>query len=1106
MKKKSTKKLMVFLGLLVALMMSLNSYAQNLTITGTVKSFADKSTLPGVTVSVKNGTQRTSTNEQGKYSLINVPTPAVLVFSYLGFITQEITINGKIAIKGMTSADVELVVSSTDLEETIVIGYGTQKKSYFSGASSSIDVEKNKINEIPVESLDKALQGRIAGVQIRDSGGEVGQTPDISIRGVASFSAGTSPLIVIDGLPTAGTLSDVSMNDVATVDILKDAASTAIYGSRGANGVILITTKQGQKNKNQFTVKYTSGLSDVYKYYDTFDNYETFARNEYRKLIAPWESDYIRLGQAVPSGTDASGKAVVSPAGKTYLSWENYFTNKLNPATGTVYDFNGSGYYNINRLNQLVNPLTPQESVTKTGYKNNVSIAARGGSDKTSYYISAGYDKTGGVMIKNDIQAINLTANLKTKIKDNLSIDLNMMPRVKTSQLGANAQLGGALRWLDIPLTYDELTLKTVLSAAEGGYVSPTVQPGDFVKSRDFSRTWLMNDDFSDFVRTPAGAKIRVTSYSQTPGTTSYSDAFETDDKRNEYVFTGNFAVNWSPVKNLTLRSTLGAYVNYNNRDQFVGSFKNSAGVATSGYGKATYSNSLYRNLINENTLTYKKNFGNHYFNVLAGFSDESSKTSGLQLGANFFDNDEIRSVTTAGEITPSAAANSVLEESLLSVYGRVNYDYKGKYLLTLSIRKDGSSKFGPDNRWGTFPMISAAYRLSEEPFLKKSQTISELKFRASYGVTGNNKIVSYAYVTGVNKASYTFDAVVTTGYAANSNTLGNSSIGWEQTNAANFGFTLGLLKNRINIDADFYLNKTKSLLLQRPIINITGHEFEWQNIGQVQNKGVEFQVSTQNIKKRNFTWNTDLNFSVTRNKLLDYGGAEEQFFAGYQNSAYRIKVGSPLGEFYGYQTNGEIWKTTTEIAAAVLAGQAYTGTAPGDVKFSDTNGDGKLTEADKTSLGDVYPKFEFGVGNSLTYKKFDMSFFVQGSFGAKVWNFSNIFGNRYLEWLNVDSFVDEFHGTTPSPTSTTISGTDYFVENASFLALRDVSLGYRLPKQKLRVFFSGRNLLYLMNDKYHGVNPEFMATISGNLIRGEQRVTTTTMLRTYTFGLDFNF
>lgn len=1088
--------------LLLMLAMPYMSFAQDIPVSGTVRLASDQSTMPGVTVTVKGTQMRTVTNSQGKYGFAAVKADATLVFTFIGYTTQEVKLNNR------KTVDAALVEAQTNLDEAIVVGYGTQKRSHFAGASSTINVEKDKIDEVPIESLDKALEGRIAGVQIRESGGEVGQNPDINIRGTASFSAGTSPLIVVDGLPIAGTLSDINANDVAKIDILKDAASTAIYGSRGANGVILVTTKKGSPNKTSFSVKYNSGASNVLKYYDTFGDYQEFARNAYRKAIAPWESDYLRAGQAVPSsGFDVSGKALVSPGGKTYISWDQYFTNKLNPATGTVYDVNGAGYYNVYKLDQLENPQTPQQSVTQTGLRNMVTVSARGGTDKTTFYISGGYENTGGVMINNSFQAVSLTANMNAKINNKLSVDLSVMPRVKTIRAGSNAQLGGALRWLNIPLTYSALDLKTVLSAAEGGYVSPTVQVGDYVKSRDFSRTWLMNDDFTDFVYTPAGAKIRVLTYSQTPGTTSYSDASDSNDTQNIYLFTGNLGINWTILPNLRFRTTIGAYVNYNNHDTFTGSFKNSAGVSTSGFGKDLINTTMYRNLINENTLTYDMKLGKHNLSFLAGLSGESGATTGTQVQGNFLDNDDIRSITTASEITATQANNNKSEETLFSVFGRVNYDYAGKYILSLVMRRDGSSKFGPDNRFGSFPSISAAWRISEEGFIKKyADVLSDLRLRASYGVSGNNKILNYAYTTGVNKTSYTFDGTVTTGYAANSNTLGNANIGWEQTNEANLGLSMGLLKNRINLNFDVYYNKTKQLLLQNPIVDITGHDFQWQNIGSVQNKGLEIDLSSVNLRKKNFQWMSNLNFSMTRNKLVDYGGADQQFFSGYVSSVYRLKVGRPLGEFYGYKTDGSFYKTTAEINAAIAAGTAYTGTAPGDLKFMDTNGDGKITPDDKTSLGSVYPTFEFGIGNSFTYKNFDLSFQIQGSHGAKVQNFSNIFGANYLRWLNVDSFVDEFHGSVPNASSTSITSTDFFVEDASYYTLRDASIGFTIPKKKIRIYFSGRNLIYLMGKGYHGVNPEFQATISGNLIRGEQRITTTALLRTYTFGLNLDF
>ncbi|MGV8095423.1 MAG: SusC/RagA family TonB-linked outer membrane protein [Mangrovibacterium sp.] len=1092
--KQSFQTRLQCLILFLFLFGQLHAQQKDLLVSGTVSDH-QRQPLPGVTVVEEGTTNGTITDNEGNF-IINVSENSTLVFSFVGMKSQKIDVNSR------TKIDVVLEEETIGIEEVVAIGYGTQKRSHFAGASSGVNAEKERISEIPVESIDKALQGRLAGVSIRDTEGQVGLSPEIRIRGNASFSASNSPLIVVDGLPlVGGSLNDVNMSDVASVEVLKDAASSAIYGSRGANGVIMITTKQGEQGKNQFNFSMYLGVSNVLKYYDTYKDYKEYAYKEwYEAYRVPWETSFLKDGLEVPDDPENYS---------TYLPFELYFSNQLS-SSGKVYNINGAGYYNLHRLNEITNAPTPQESITNNNAKNmNISLSARGGNSRITYYISGNYKSIEGVMIKNDMELFSLKSNIKAKLNDKLSVEFNINPIYQNSNISSKTQLGGALRWLTHPLYHDEYSLMTCRRTDNGGAVPLWVEPGDYAKSRDFRRMYLMNDDFSDYIYDSKGNKIAVETYSGTGAITSHTQALESIDNREYYKVTGNLAFDWNIIKDLVFRTSLGIYFRYSSTDGWIGSFYESAGQFNSGYGVASYSNSILRNVVNENTLSYQKKFGKHHLTFLAGFSSESYLDESIEAEGQYFSSGIVKTLDYAGEIVPSGVDNGKSKETLVSVFGRVNYNYKDRYLLSLVARADGSSQFGADSRWGNFPSVSAAWRVSEEDFMKNVDFINDMKLRASYGISGNNRISRYSYVTGVNSVQYVLGNELVTGYAANSSTLGNSRIGWEQLNAANLGISVSMLNNRVAFNIDTYLNRTKSLLLRNPIVNITGHEYEWANIGQIESKGVEVEINTVNIQESKFQWSTNFNISYNKNKLLDYGGAEEQFFAGYKNSVYRMKVGRPLGEFYGYKTTGEIWKTKEELVEAVANEMAFASTTVGEPKYVDTNRDGKITLEDKTNIGDPYPDFEWGLTNQFLYKNFDLGFTFQGSHGSEVWNLSSMLGGEYLKWLNKDAYLDAYHGNSPDPDrADALSENDFYVEDASYVALRDVSLGYKLPipKIKVRIYFEGRNLLYFMSSGYNGLNPEYKARISGDLISGEQRYNVAPLIRTYTFGLDVKF
>lgn len=1085
--------------LLIALLMLCHgpSFAQT-KVSGKITD-ENKAPMAGVTILVQGKSTGTISGSKGEFT-IAVQKGDTLVFSFIGYKTQKVAVR-----PGQTTVNMQMQADAMTVEDVVVVGYGTQKRAHFAGAASSLNPESYKLDEIPADGLDKLLQGRMAGMMVQDVEGQVGLDAEIHIRGNSSFSASSSPLLVIDGLPIeGGSLSDVNVNDIENIEVLKDAASTAIYGSRGAPGVIMITTKKGSKSKTQFNVKYQTGVTNVLKYYDTY-TLEEYADLYYRKnVLYPWETGYLSKGMEIPNGINEDGSFNKAPNGKTFIPFDKWFTTELNPATGTVYDKNGAGYAQMAQLNQLTGAADPQRSVTQTGYSHKVTLSAQGGSDKINYYLSAAYANESGVMIKNDNQSISVSANIQAQVHPKVKVDLKLNPRYKKTNVSSAAQLGGALRWLAHPLTHDARTLKMMTPGKQG--VPADVKLGDYIKSRDFRNIVLLNDDMTDFVYDSKGKTIPISTYSGTGDITSYALAMDSEDLRKEYALNGNLGVTWNIIKGLTFRTTLGANVRSNKTDKWKGSYSNSKGKQTSGDGSATYSQAIRSNIVNENYLTYKLKLGNHHLDAMAGLSVESGMYETLQAMGDDFPIDDIRTLNYAGLIVAKSTTSNREEETLVSTFFRLNYNFKDKYILSGVFRADGSSMFGSGKRWGSFPSVSAAWRLKEEPFLRNVSWLSDLKLRASYGVSGNNAITKYSYITKVNKVLYPMDGDVLDGYAPAA-TLGNSEIGWEQTNSGNIGISAGFLHNRIQLNVDVYRSKTQALLLQVPTPYISGYANEWANIGKMRNQGVEIELNTVNIERKNFVWTMTANFSASSTHLLDYGGQQRETFTGYKDAIYQLQIGRPLGEYYGYKMTNEIWRSPSELQAAKDAGLALPNNVLGDSKVQDLNGDGKITEDDRVGLGQSTPKCEWGWSNTFRFYGVDISFMFQGSHGAKVWNMTNLYGGNFLKNMQENAYVDEFHGEKPFYNNALIGSTDYLIENASYVALRNLSIGYSIPKTKIRVYVSGRNLLYFMSKDYNGINPEFRASANkDSRFALEQRMTVVPLMRSFSAGIDIKF
>jgi TonB-linked SusC/RagA family outer membrane protein len=639
---------------------------------------------------------------------------------------------------------------------------------------------------------------------------------------------------------------------------------------------------------------------------------------------------------------------------------------------------------------------------------------------------------------------------------------------------------------------------------------------GDFTQASDF-KNMIATDANGDHIFDEDGNPIYIKSEFNTAAISPLSEIMTDHDWSTFFKMTGNIYLNIKIADGLNFKTSAGTYMRYSVRERYIESYNVSKGNNNAGNGTGYQLNALRYSLVNENTLNYNKRFGRHNIELLAGLSMENYVDDFSRVEGNLFPNDFVRSMSAAGEISKEGTYSGKSDEGLMSGFARVLYNYNEKYLVSAVMRADGSSQFGPDKRVGYFPSISAGWRVSEEGFLQSADWLSTLKLRATWGISGNNRIGRYSYVTPVNMRQYQFGTDVLSGFAPvpldlnDNRVLGNPNLGWEQTNETNVGLDFGIFRNRITFTVDGYTNLTKSLLLQDPVVTITGFDSQWANIGQIRNQGIEMMLNSVNIAKNKFSWNMGITFTKNRNYLVSYGDVDEQFFTGYKHQ-YVLRVNEPVCQYYGYVTDG-IWKSENALSEAQAAGLAQSSDVLGGVKIVDYNKDGQVNSDDQTTIGNPYPDFDWGFQNRFTYQNFDLSINFQGSHGFDVMQQSFWYGQKLGKWYLDDLYVDEFHGNKPIKTGSIIES-DYYVEDGSYLALRDFILGYNLAGWKgtrnLRVYLSAHNLLYWWYRDYHGINPEYVESnpvdgVSGNILFGEQ-LHTNPLARTIQVGIDISF
>ena len=1019
------------------LMLSLGAFAQQ-NVTGKVTD-EDNVGLPGVTIKIEGTTTGTISDLDGNFKL-TANSDDVLEISSIGYVKQSVPIGNQ------TTITVVLVEDISQLEEVVVIGYGTQKKSHLTGAISKVTNEK--LDQVPVSRVDDALIGQVSGVNIQATNAEAGGAPTITIRGVGSITADSGPAVVVDGVVvSADFLGNLDMNDVESFEVLKDAASAAIYGSEGSNGVIMITTKSGQAGRTQFSYQTYTGIKEAHGSVD------------YKKSVADWlEFELAQTGE---------------------LSEESLYMQKIVELTGVDRDW--------------------QDVFFDGGTVTSHSLSARGGNQNTKFSAALRYLHDEGVVITDDFKLYTAKLKVDSKLNDKLKFGVSVTPSY-TKQRRLPTSIHNPTRqspWL--PIYHTEETLQLI---DRGSY--PDVGVGDY-----FYENHLIELDFDG-----DGSDTR-------PRTSGDSNPYAQYVEREHYEYNtklyASTYLSWKIMDGLTAKTSLGTTLEQRKRERYDGVNYHAAGASRALYN---LQNRNRTRVISDNTLSYNKTIGNHDFGALAGITIQKRTSNNSIIQGNGFTNDLLKNLQGATAIAEFEEINTQLKK--LGYFARVNYAYMGKYLINASFRRDGSSVFGVNSKWGNFPAVSVGWNVSDEGFLSGNALLSHLKLRVSYGLTGAERfnvgsdvVNSWPYLALLQNSNAIDNGAIVNGVSPLN--IANTLLQWEASKEFNPAVDFGFFNNRVTGSLDFYSRTSSQLLLENPVSYVTGFTSGIVNLGEVRNQGWEFELRTKNLVSDGLTWNTTVIASTNQNELLAFGDSNNALIQDTygRNSQWINRIGEPISSFYGYVVDTDNYNDAEFRVAYVdkpwnrINGQAD------DTIVKDINGDGKITEDDKAILGDPYPDLLYSVTNAFTFGDFDFSFMIQGSIGAQVNNigdqyFFNWFGNRTTSGGELQAVED---GLVPHESFIQEKVlTSEVIASADYLSLRNVSLGYNMPSSltsklglsKVRVYATAQNLIYLTASDYHGFNPEH---IDGSNPRayGSQRAGTP-QFKTMTIGLNIDF
>ncbi|WP_324677470.1 TonB-dependent receptor [Hymenobacter sp. GOD-10R] len=1001
-------------------------------LTGRVVSAKDEG-LPGVTVVVKGTTNGTTTGADGSFKLSVPETGGTLVFSYIGYQTQERKFSGS------ETLTIKLVEDTKALDEVVVVGYGTQKKGDVTGAIASFNAEK--LQERPLARVDQALVGQLAGVQVKQTTGVPGRGFSVQVRGAGSITANNEPLYVIDGFPleaasqnssgrfgNGSPLDNINPNDIENIEVLKDAAAAAIYGSRAANGVVLITTKRGKSGKPKINLNTYAGFTRAVRKLDMLNADEWIDRSV-EIINANWvNSGPGRLATQTTAERQAALK--VTTIDPKYMIDDRW----LQP-----------GHPGLDYVDW-------QKEAFRTGFTQDVQLAASGASDFVNYYVSGDYLKQDGMVIGLGYKRYSGRANVEVKASDKFKFGLNISPSYSiTSDPGVEGK--------------DNLLHLVVTS-------SPVVES-----------TAGLNTNTGDFTYynwgTTRNSPLRLLQKS----------VGDTRTFRTLGTIYGEFQI----VKGLALRST----ANIDNTDaeskSYTPAFVN--GSLGSRQAAGSYSGFRKQTFVNENTLTYNKTLGGkHDITGLAGYSYNFTKLYAQALSATGgFVNQAVTTLNAATNISGTGSNYTTETQNvLISYFGRLQYAYAGKYLLSASIRRDGSSRFGENTKFGVFPAASLGWRISQENFMQGITPISDLKLRASVGYSGNNGIGDYSSIATLGIYNYTFGGAQSSGQAPNR--VNNPDLKWERSRTYDVGFDFGLLKNRLTGSFDYYTKTSKDLLLNIPVPSAAGFSTQLTNIGEVVNRGLELELTSHNLVGA-FQWNTSLNVSHNTNKVvhLGIGDTPIEITSAFDIPNNILKVGQPLYSIYVVKQNGILSQSDIDKGAALYGSQTV-----GDPKYVDYNGDGKIDPSDRQIVGHPNPNYTWGVTNSFRYKGFDLSVLVQGQNGGSIYSLfgravdrtgtgqvDNVLGLYRDRWRSPENPGAGLRGKAYS-TFGRIKNTDWLY-SSDYWRVRNITLGYDLGlvikksiAQGARIYVTAEN--FFGHDKYTGgFNPEAVNTGGGD-------------------------
>jgi TonB-linked SusC/RagA family outer membrane protein len=970
--------------------------------------------VPGVNVLLKGTSIGSTTNAEGNYSISLPDGNGTLVFSYIGYSTEEVPVNNRSII------NVSLVPDIKSLSEVVVVGYGTQQRRDVTGAIASVNA--NDIKALPLTSLDQALQGRAAGVQVTQNSGAPGGSVSVRIRGVGSIN-GSEPLYVIDGFPTQGGLNSINPNDIESIEILKDAGASAIYGSRASNGVVLVTTKRGKSGKGKIEFDSYYGIQGPWKKIDVLNGPE-----------------FATLANEAFTNSNTDPRRATENQEPLNPLWAN-------PSSLPTYDW--------------------QDAIFQNAPIQNYNLAISGGTEKLRSAITASYFRQEGLIVNSHYQRFTFRANNDFEVTPKLKFGNSLtIARENSRSVPTDRDFDGILQ-----------------TAYQMHPMQPIFSPDGMQ-----SETLFGLDGYAHFPLTTAARYYPRQLYNPIWGTAIR------DNNNINLRLLGTFFGEYEIINGLRFRTSIGVDLSNGGNDSYT------PHVTANIFGNTTRADASQGSNTNSawnwiNTLSYNKTLGEkHAVSALAGVDALKSQFSFVGGNANTFLVNDIRTISNA---QTRIAYGGIGDDALLSYIGRVTYAFDDKYLFAFNIRRDGSSKFGPENRFGTFPSASVGWRISKENFMESVPFVSDLKIRGSWGQLGNQNIPQFRFLNTLSSSNIEY-SLGTGGQAAapgiQVSNLGNPNIKWETVEQSDIGIDAAFFDNKLTLVADYYVKTNIDMLVNIPVPISFGapNDAITRNAGSIRNKGWEFALG-YNQDVGTIQWSANVNFATLENEVLSLGGGapiNRGLGVGGNNAGTRTEVGQPLAYFWGLKTDG-IFQTPEEVEAA---DGSHGKVIPGDRRFVDVNGDGIINEKDRVNIGNGLPKFFYGGNFNVRFAGFDFTLFLQGQGGNKIANNNrrHLYDIRNYNGQGVQNVAKEMLGRWTGPgTSNTITrvayfGTpgnnqfsDFYVEDGGFLRCRNIQLGYTIPSEltnrfgveRLRVYVSSQNLFTIT--KYTGYDPE---------------------------------